>query len=153
MSSPRTSCTLHTLYGWTTGVLTNEYLPISGPIFFPILHHSRAHLDQVQVWMPEADPGEATVSYCALQRSPQGSCGDLFFHSMIHLQFLLGFISGARLLLCPLLHWGLGHLMDFWCKTLSYWVILKCSVHQSLILSLASVPRRCLNLAEFWMLI
>lgn len=40
-------------------------------------------------------------------------CGDLFFHSMIHKQFLLGFISGASRLPRPFLNQDLGHLMHF----------------------------------------
>lgn len=49
-----------------------------------------------------------SILLCLTKKST-GSCSDLFFHSMIHRQFLLEFVSGAKLLLCPLLHWD--HLM------------------------------------------
>lgn len=53
--------------------------------------------------MPEAYPGEDTVSYCALQRSLQGAAGSCFSLHMIHRQCLVGFVSGASLLTCPFL--------------------------------------------------
>lgn len=58
---------LHASQGRTAGVHTDESLPIPGPAFSTLLY-SQPHLDQEWGWMPEADPGEDTISYCALQR-------------------------------------------------------------------------------------
>lgn len=89
----------HASQGWATGVLMNPYLFQELFFFFFV----SPDLDPEWAWMPEAYPGEDTVSYCAIQKSLQGAAGSCFSPRMIHRQCLLGFISGASLLTCPFL--------------------------------------------------
>lgn len=92
-------------------ILRNPYL--FQDLFCSVLHHSQLSLDQEQDWMPEAGPRRGHSILLCVTKKSTGTSRDLFFHSMIHRQFLLGFISGASLLLCPFLYEDVGHLMHF----------------------------------------
>lgn len=92
-----------------------------------------------------------SILLCITKKSTE-SCGDLFFHSMNHRQFLLGFISGASLLPCPFLHCDLGYLMHLWCKELSCCVTLRGAGHDSVVLLIGCQQRVCICLS-FWFLL
>ena len=93
--------TLRASLGQKAPVLTNESIPISG-LCFSVLHHSQPRLDRERDWMPRADPGEDTVSYCVPQRCLQGDA-ELCFPQCDSRAALSGSISGASLLSRPVL--------------------------------------------------
>lgn len=85
------------------GGLMKPYLYLDLLFLFLVifLQFSQPHLDQKQDVMPEADPGEDTVSYCALQRSLQGAA-EIYFSTV---WFIDGFCWGSSLVpVCDLSH-------------------------------------------------
>lgn len=120
-------------YPGTGFVLRNPYL--FQDLFCSILHHhSQLNLDPKQDWMPEAGPRRGHSILLYVTKKSARTSRDLFFHSMIHRQFLLGFICGASLLLCPALDEDVGHLMHFYYKGLGCCVIPRCAGHDSVVL-------------------